>query len=337
MPNSQKLASKTPGRAFALLGLLIVAVLIAWIGARRALAPVSPGSTTHLLVIIPKGVSTQRIGEILARRHLVHSAEAFVLASRLTGTGGRLKSGTYDLSPGQDAEQIAGILAAGKVDTDFVTVPEGFTAQQISERLADRNLGDAETFLTLVRTQGATFRFEDGFAPPENLEGYLFPLTYRIPKGTTPRAIVQMMLDGFDTNVVQRYSRRRDWHRVVILASLIEAESQIDKDRPLIASVYLNRLRRGMPLQCDATVEYALPQHKTRLLFSDLKTESPYNTYLHRGLPPAAICNPGLASIDAALHPAKTDYLYYVAGPGGASVFSRTLAEQDRAIARIRG
>jgi UPF0755 protein len=219
----------------------------------------------------------------------------------------------------------------------LVSVPEGFTVEQIAQRLGTKKLADPLDFVRAAVTDGTTYEFADGFAPPRNLEGYLYPLTYTIVRGSTPRQIVQQMLGEFDRHIVSRHPEIRDWRQIVIVASLIEREAKIDSDRPKIASVYYNRLRVGMPLQCDATVQYALPQHKARLMYSDLRVDSPYNTYLHRGLPPGPICNPGHLSIEAAIKPAVTDYLFYVAGPGGAHIFSHTLAEQDRAIAEVRG
>jgi len=161
-----------------------------------------------------------------------------------------------------------------------------------------------------------------------------------VPKGATAREVIQLMLANFQARVVKPYGaeaarRPGGLPAVVTLASLVEREAEVDSDRPLIAAVYRNRLKLGMRLQCDATVQYALPAHKTRLFYADLRVDSPYNTYQHAGLPPTPIACPGLPSILAALHPASVGYLYYVAGPGGHHVFSTTLAQQDRAIARL--
>ena len=201
------------------------------------------------------------------------------------------------------------------------TVPEGYTVRQIARRLAERGMADETQFLSLARTQGRTFHV-DGWTPPDaNLEGYLFPDTYRIPRGTTPRQIIAQMLGEFHSRVVLPH--QADFARypgglpaAITLASLVEREAEVDADRPLIASALDNRLKQGMRLQCDATVQYALPEHKSRLFYGDLRVNSPYNTYLHAGLPPTPIASPGLPSIEAALHPAQTDYLFYVARPG---------------------
>ena len=216
--------------------------------------------------------------------------------------------------------QIAALMALGEIAGNVVTVPEGFTVRQIARRLGEAGLVNEAQFLTLAETQGKT---------------------YTVPKGATPREIVQQMVANFDARVVKPYGAAASHAPgglagTITLASLVEREAEVDSDRPLVAAVYLNRLKAGMRLQCDATVQYALPAHKARLFYADLRVESPYNTYLHPGLPPTPIACPGLPSIQAALHPAPVKYLYYVAGPDGRHhIFSTTLAQQDQAIARV--
>ena len=300
------------------------------------LSPVEPGNRTVVRVRIPAGARSSMIAQILTDKGLVRNKEAGIAAIALSGKESRLLAGSYAFNKSMSPEAMIDIIAAGKTDTVAIVVPEGFTSDQIAQRLSSKKLVDQLDFDKAATTTGQTYYFQDGFSPPRNLEGFLFPLTYEIVRGDSSTQIVRQMLDQFDKAVVQRHPEVHDWRAPVIMASLIEREAKIDSDRPLIASVYYNRLKIGMPLQCDATVQYALPQHKARLLYSDLRIDSPYNTYLHRGLPPGPICNPGKSSIDAALSPARTDYLFYVAGPGGAHIFSHTLAEQDRAIAMVR-
>jgi UPF0755 protein len=287
-----------------------------------------------VLVSIPPGKSARQIGEILARKHLIRNPLSFVFASRLDHLSGEMHAGRYALSPAMPPRQIAALMALGETATNTVTVPEGFTVRQIARRLASAGLADETRFLTLATTQGKTFTVSGWTPPNANLEGYLFPDTYTLPKGATPREIIGQMLGNFHARVVVPYHPRPE---TITLASLVEREAEVDSDRPLIAAVYRNRLALGMRLQCDATVQYALPVHKTRLFYADLRVNSPYNTYTHAGLPPTPIACPGLPSITAALHPAAVNFLYYVAGPDGKHhVFSRTLAEQDAAIARVR-
>ncbi len=333
-------------RSASLLVLLLVVALATVFGIAytiELLGPVSgnPNAET-VLVTIPPGKSARQIGEILARKHLVRSPISFVLASRMDHLSGEMHTGRYLVSPAMPPRQIAALMALGETANNAITVPEGFTVRQIARRLADAGLVNETQFLTLAETQGKTFAVH-GWTPPNvSLEGYLFPDTYTIPKGATPREIIQQMTANFDARVVKPYGAAAarvpgGLAGTITLASLVEREAEVNSDRPLVAAVYLNRLKAGMRLQCDATVQYALPAHKARLFYADLRVESPYNTYLHPGLPPTPIACPGLPSIQAALHPAPVKYLYYVAGPDGRHhIFSTTLAQQDQAIARVR-
>ena len=295
-----------------------------------------------VLVTIPPGKSARQIGEILARKHLIRNPLSFVFASRLDHLSGEMHAGRYALSPAMPPRQIAALMALGETATDTITVPEGLTVRQIAQRLSEKGLADEMQFLTLATTQGKTFAVAGWTPPNANLEGYLFPDTYTLPKGATPREIIAQMVANFHSRVVRSHGVELahapgGLAATITLASLVEREAEVDSDRPLIAAVYRNRLALGMRLQCDATVQYALPQHKARLFYADLRVDSPYNTYTHCGLPPTPIACPGLPSIEAALHPASVQYLYYVAGPDGKHhVFSRTLTEQDAAIARVR-
>ena len=340
--------SNTPRRvrrsATLLVLLLVLALLVVggMLYTVQLLAPVTGNKDApRVLVTIPPGRNAHQIGEILARKHLVRSPLSFVFASRMDGLSGKMHAGRYELSPAMPPRQIAAQMALGETAQKTVTVPEGYTVYQIARRLAEHHLVDENQFLALAQTGGRSFRV-GGWTPPDgNLEGYLFPDTYTVPKGATPRDIIQIMLENFARRVVTPHEKEGDGFRdglpaIVTLASLVEREAEVEADRPLIAAVYRNRLKAGMRLQCDATVQYALPEHKTRLFYADLRVDSPYNTYRHAGLPPTPIANPGLASIEAALNPAPVGYLYYVAGPGGRHVFSRTLAQHERAVAQAR-
>jgi len=340
--HSQTHLSQTPRRvrrSASVLILLLLAAISVTAGVLyciQMLAPVTGNKNAPLvLVTIPPGRSARQIGEILARRHLIRRPLSFVLASRMDHLSGEMHAGHYALSPAMPPRQIAALLALGETAGNVVTVPEGYTVRQIARRLAGHGLGNEAGFLALAQTQGRTFHVGAWTPPDDNLEGYLFPDTYTLPRGASARDAVQMMLDEFHRRVIVPHGAAVT-PDVVTLASLVEREAQVDSDRPLIAAVYRNRLEKGMRLQCDATVQYVLPAHKARLLYADLRVDSPYNTYKHKGLPPTPIASPGLPSIEAALHPADADFLYYVAGPGGRHVFSTTLAQHDAAIARVR-
>jgi len=340
--------SNTPRRvrrSAALLVMLLVVALVVVGGMLytvQLLGPVTGDKNAALVLVnIPPGRNARQIGEILARKRLVRSPLSFVFASRIDGLSGRMHAGRYELSPAMPPRQIAARMALGETAQGVVTVPEGFTVRQAARRLAEHHLVDESQFLALAQTQGRTFHVGEWTPPNDNLEGYLYPDTYTVPRGATARDVVQMMLDDFGRRVITPHGAEAKEFpgglpAAVTLASLVEREAEVDSDRPLIAAVYRNRLKAGMRLQCDATVQYALPEHKTRLFYVDLRVDSPYNTYRHAGLPPTPIANPGLPSIEAALRPAPVGYLYYVAGPGGRHVFSTTLAEHERAVAHAR-
>lgn len=332
-------------RSAVLLVLLLVVALVVVAGILYTIQMLGPvtgdKNAPSVLVYIPPGKSARQIGRILARKHLIRSSLSFVFASRMGGLSGQMHTGHYELSPAMPPRQIAALMALGETAQGIVTVPEGFTVRQIARRLAEHGLANEQQFLALAQTQGRAFHVRGWTPPDDNLEGYLFPDTYSVPKGASPRDIVQMMLENFDRRVAGPHRAELDKFpgglpAAVTLASLVEREAEVDSDRPLIAAVYLNRLKIGMRLQCDATVQYALPEHKTRLHYSDYRVDSPYNTYLRSGLPPTPIANPGLPSIEAALHPASADYLFYVAGPGGRHVFTKTLNEHQQAVAHVR-
>lgn len=344
MPSSKNPSSRRPARHASLavfVLLLLAAFFVAATIVTRMLAPASPDkSARSVLVTVPAGANARSIGALLARRGLVRSATGFTLAARLDHVAGKMQAGHYELSPAMPPRQIALLIALGRTANDVVVIPEGFTIAQIARRLAGLHKANEQSFLSLARTQGRTFQIS-GFRPPDdNLEGYLYPDTYRLPRGAGERAIITQMLQNFQARVLAPHAQ--DFAKasgglpaVVTLASLVEREAEAGSERPHIASVLQNRLRIGMRLQCDASVQYALPAHKTRLLFSDLRVNSPYNTYLHAGLPPTPICNPGLPSIEAALHPGVSEDLFYVARRGGHHIFSPTLAAHDRAIAQL--
>jgi len=275
---------------------------------------------------------------------LVRSGFAFQVGIHWWGLAGDLQAGYYRLAPTMPAREIAEVIASGQQATAKVTFPEGFTVEQIAARLDETGLCAAQDFLAVaVPANVSGIPLPTGRSlSAQSVEGYLFPATYVFEYGTEPAVLVDEMAEAFRTRVIEGLGpdlvRTHDsLHEVVTIASMIEREARVDKDRPLISSVIHNRLKRGMRLQVDATVLYALGGHKERVTLEDLKVDSPFNTYRHQGLPPHPICNPGEASVRAALRPAKTDYLFYVARPDGSHKFTRTYAEHLKAIRAIRG
>ena len=330
-------ASRVAG-LLTVLGLLVLIAAGCLTFVFRQLAPLDATDHKQIPVEVLEGATVPAVASMLTLRGVVRSPLSIKLAAHFDPAAAtHLRPGFYLFTPSETPGEILKKIAGGRMLVQRVLIPEGFTVRQIADRFRADHLGDPDETLRLMETQGRTFHEPDGFTPPsDNLEGYLFPETYVFAPDITSRQLVHLMIDQFDINVVRAHPEVKDWSRPVIMASLIEREAKLDIDRPLIAGVLDNRLQRHMPLQVDATVEYALPEHKQRLFYSDLRTPSPYNTYLHRGLPPGAICSPGLPSIEAALNPAHVDYLYYVAAPDGSHKFSRTLAGQDHNIAAVR-
>ena len=305
-----------------------------------SLAPVDRAGASRT-VVVPRGATSVEIGRLLHAAGLVRSPWAFAAASRIRGVAGTLQEGEYRLSPAMPLLDIVDALARGDVVLRRVTIPEGYTAADIVTTLTAAGIGTREGLGELV-THGAA-RYAYDFlrrSPGGSLEGFLFPDTYLIPRHLADRDIVALFLKRFAEVVVPRWQAAaptRSLFDVVIIASMIEREAKLPAERPLIASVLYNRLSRGMRLEVDATVLYALSRHKDTVTFDDLTVDSPYNTYRYAGLPPGPIANPGVAAIMAALDPAKTPYLFYVARADGSHVFSRTLDEHLIAIRKYRG
>jgi UPF0755 protein len=290
--------------------------------------------------MIPNGSSASRVAEILAGEGAVRSALGFKLLARVTGKSASLKPGAYDLDPGAGPRAALNKIARGDVAARWITIPEGYTIRQIGERLQDEKIGSAERFVELAQYGGSSFRTSFRH-PGVSLEGYLFPDTYLVPAGATEQSVIQMMLDAFGTKIADSLAgdiarSGMSLHQCMTLASLVEREARIPKDRPLVSAVIRNRLGKGMRLEIDATVLYALGYHKGRVFYRDLDVESPYNTYRNTGLPPGPIANPGLLSIKAALRPARAGYLYYVARPDGSHIFSSTFEQHKQAIKAAR-
>ncbi len=323
--------------SFALAGLLGG---LGWGWYRSSLAPPAQAGAA-IVVHIPPGSGAVQIARQLEAAGLIRDEQAFRLMLGLSGLRDELKAGHYELAPTMSAREIAEKIAAGRVATRRITIPEGLTLKQIADRMAEAGLVEREAFLAAAVP--STVADEVDMPLPEGtLEGYLFPETYEFTYDDGAEIIVTRMVRELNERFVEPNreeiaGRGLSLHEIITLASLVEREAKVDEERALIAGVIQNRLDRGMKLQIDATVQYALPEHKPRLLYEDLTIDSPYNTYLYKGLPPGPIASPGLASLMAALRPARTDALFYVARPDGTHVFSRTYEEHLRAIRQIRG
>jgi UPF0755 protein len=287
-------------------------------------------------VVIPDGSDVSDIARLLEADQVISSAPILSLYIRARGGGERIEAAEYEFPAHETIEQIATRLkAGGRAPTVWLTFPEGYTAAQIGHKLAAAGLVSEAEFARVVRSRTLTL----SGVMTAGLEGYLFPDTYQIPKRTNAVDVADLMTRPLLAELPRDYAAsarrlRLSVPQVVTVASMIEREAKVDVERPVIASVIYNRLRLGMPLEIDATIEYALPRHKTALSYADLAIDSPYNTYVHAGLPPTPISNPGKSSIDAAFHPASTAYLYYVYKGGGRHAFSETLQQHQENVRR---
>ena len=327
------------GRRFALytLGCLGVICFGAVLVGRYYLSPIASSEEIVSITIVP-GSSTTTIAKRLATNNLIRSPLVFKMVARYRGIGTQLRAGTYQLSRDMSLTRILDELKKGQIEFQTFTVPEGITATAIAELWASSGFGTAEAFVEAMRSPKLLKKYV-----PEGVtaEGYLFPNTYKFAKGSTAETIVQMMLAEANKRWDETLAKEAEAlgltrHQVITLASIIQREAGSDSEIPQIASVFHNRLKHNWRLQADPTVLYALGDPKRLLTRADLKTESPYNTYLHKGLPPGPIGNPGLASILGALRPEKTSYYYFVAIEKGKHHFSKTLVEHNRTIRQIK-
>ena len=289
-------------------------------------------------VIVPRGASFAQAADSLARTGIVGSPRIFRLYGRFTGGDRNIKPGTYLLKHGTPWKDIISALNGGHGLVNTITIPEGYTLSQITPLLARTLKVPAESVQAAVRDTALLARLD---IPNPTLEGYVFPDTYAFPVGTTARQAVREMIYSFerrwkpdwDSSLVDLKINRND---LVTMASIVEREARLPEERPVIAAVYYNRLRKGMLLQADPTIQYALGHHVGRVLYKDLAVASPYNTYIHKGLPPGPVASPGAASLAAAANPANVPYLYFVASPDGHHEFRMTLEEHTSAIKQVR-
>ena len=322
-------------RVVVLLGLLGAAGWLVWLLAW----PFGPSRETF--VEIAPGTSTRQIAGQLQQAGVLRSPYGFELlrALHLVAGGGTLKAGEYRFDHPVKAQEVYARIARGDIYTVALTIPEGANLFDVAARVEAAKLGSRDAFLAAARSQGKMVARLDPKAT--SLEGYLFPSTYRFSRRTTPAEMLRTMVRQFELEAVA-LGISGDTHRLVTMASLVERETPIPGERPLVASVFDNRIARGMPLETDPTVIYAAllrGQYRGSIYQTDLQFDSPYNTYRHAGLPPGPICNPGAVSLKAALHPAQTGYLYFVAAgadPLGRSRFAATLEEHARNVAAYR-
>jgi len=316
---------------------------IAALGAAGALvlavAACGEPSGPEVRVTIRKGSPFREAAESLAVHGVVRSGRVFAIYAKLRGHDRTLRYGTYVLRREMTWEQTLDALRAGRGIVHSVTIVEGSTIAEIEPLLAEALEVTIDSLDIAVRDTALRHRLD---VPTPSVEGYLFPDTYTFADRTSARDAVVTMVERFEKAWKPEWDDRLleirlSRHDVVTLASIVEKEVRRGEERPVVAAVYLNRLKVGMELQADPTVTYALGKRPGRVMFKDLRVKSPYNTYLVRGLPPGPIGSPGAASLEAALFPAKVNYRFFVAAPDGHHEFRRTYAEHVAAIEMVRG
>jgi UPF0755 protein len=331
--NSRK--KKSSGAGGYLLACFLLLMLAAGAAAWLVFAPFGP--STETFVTVTPGWSTARIGRELQASGVVRNHYAFELLR--FWKRGTLRAGDYRFDHPASAVEVYERIARGDVYTRAVTIPEGSNIYDIAAKLEQAGLGPRQEFVDAAVSEAALVNDLDPAA--RSLEGYLFPDTYHIsPKAKAPQ-IAAIMVHRFRVEA-QQLGLKQNVHEVVTLASLVERETAVDGERPLVASVFENMLASGMPLATDPAVIYGLElegRWRGTIYQSDLTRDTQYNTYMHKGLPPGPIANPGAKALRAAMNPATTDYLYFVAAganPQGHSTFSKTLEDQNKAVAGYR-
>ncbi len=313
---------------------LLVLAAIVWAGF-TVLAPVGPATETFVDIL--PGTPTMQIASQLEKQGIIRSK--FVFEAERLARGGTLKAGEYRFDHPAKMSEVYARLERGDVYTIPVTIPEGSNLFDIAQRIESANLGTKEKFLAAAHSNVNLIADLDPSAT--SLEGYLFPDTYYFSRHATPQQIQAAMIKRF-RQAAATLNLHSNYHRVVTLASLVERETPVSSERPLVASVFENRLAKDMPLMTDPSVIYAAlldGRYRGTIYASDLQADSPYNTYRYPGLPPGPICNPGMDSLKAAINPARSDYLYFVAAsadPSGKSRFSATLEEHAHDVQQYR-
>jgi len=331
-------------RRLGLLALLVIAAmggLAGWLDSQIS-RPYRGRRPEKIFVDIPRGTSRWGVAGILKQNDVIRNRFAFEMFS-LWHLRHPLLAGEYYFDHPLNSKEVFRKIADGKIFVHSVTIPEGWTMFDIANELSRQEICTREDFLAAARDPSPV---SDLAPQTQTLEGFLFPSTYEFTRHTSCAQIARRMVGDFravwetiDPASSSQFLDGMTLQQVVTLASLVERETPRAEERPLVAGVFYNRLHRGFPLQCDPTVQYALdiagkPEKNVRA--KDLRFDSPYNTYLHRGLPPGPIANPGEASLRAALAPAQTDFMYFVANDHGGHFFSKTLTEHNRNVARYR-
>lgn len=337
-PNKEKFISK-----WLVLGVLItfLASMFIYAHVQRSNAVSASLGKQEVYISVKPGMGAEQIAEVLKQKQIISSSIGFRIIAKFNGLDANLRAGQYAFYKGMDYHDIINDLVNGKTTAMRITIPEGYSVEQIARLLQEKGIVTADEFK----------KASENFAPypyitkltrtKYSIEGFLFPDTYELAEDMTTNDILMMMTKEFDDRFTADMRERAaelnlSLEEVITLASLVEREAQVDEERPVIAQVFLNRLYKQMPLQSCATIQYILGNPKVELSVQDTQIKSPYNTYQNMGLPPGPIANPGIASIKAVLFSQPTEYLYFVADKDGRHHFSRTYEEHLKAIQEVR-
>ncbi|MBS4540032.1 endolytic transglycosylase MltG [Clostridium sp. D2Q-11] len=330
------------------IGLLII-ILIGGIGAKYYYEvntkPVSTDNDIESVEVeIPSGSSTSKIASLLEENKLIRNTNVFRVVSKLKGTDGKLKAGFYNLNTGMSPGEILDELVEGgrSGKTIKFTIPEGYTIEEMADKLSKEEIINRETFINLTNNIdkfSEDYEFLNEIPEGNNMEGYLFPETYEVYADSSEEEIIRKMLDQFNSVYVEKLKGKKfkqglNINQLITLASIVERESMVDEERSKVAEVFYNRLEIGMKLQSCATVQYILGERKPNLSIADTQIDSVYNTYLNTGLPPAPIATPGLEAIEATINPEEHDFLYFVLKDDGSSTHTFSTNYSDHLKAK---
>lgn len=310
---------------------LSIAILLLW--QPSAGSSVKSNSKTATRVIIYPNESATEVAMKLADNGIIKNPQTFLFWSKILGYDKKIKSGRYYFSSKSKTLDVLKTLERGGENKALIVIPEGYSMKEIARLLENEGICSEKDFLNACsdKTLISSLNINSSLA-----EGYLFPDSYDFTIATPPAEVIQRMIKRFWQvyNEIQRSKSQKALDTIICIASLVEKEAKLENERPIIASVFYNRLKYNMPLQSCATVQYILPNHKGLLSAEDTKIPSPYNTYLHRGLPPTPICNPGRAALVAAVYPAQTKYLYFAVDNNYSHHFSRSFTEHQNFLRR---
>lgn len=325
----------------AIVGVFIIMATFVFI----QIGPYNKSNKDDIVVDIPGGSTIGQITDVLKENNLIKNKTLFKLYVRISNNTSKLKSGKYLFNQAYSNKAIIEDLSKGKVYNDGIkiTIPEGSTSFEVTDILVKNKLGDKDIYQELINSP-KKFKEKFKFLDDENItsiEGFLYPSTYYFDDKQTEIEILNHMLGTFESKYTERLQKRQkelkqSLYEVINLASIVDKEAVLDEDRPIIASVFYNRIKTGMPLQSDATIQYIFKERKKSITYKDLKIDSPYNTYKIQGLPPTPIANPDINSIEAVLYPANTEYLYFVATIEGGNTYSKTYEEHIKNVEKYR-